>query len=92
MAFVTPMIGDVIPMPQSRTAQLIDWVLAPDWLTVEEAALLSGYSRDLLLWLIEDGGVDTNEADLVEKRSLWEYQEALNLVSSWKADPPLDTM
>ena len=70
-------------MLQVRTATLIDWVLAPEWLDVEQACFLSGYDRELMLWIAEDGGVDTDETRLIEKRSLWEYMEALDLVLGW---------
>lgn len=64
----------------SRPATLVDWTFAPEWLTLEEAARLSGHDAETLRWIIEDGGVDTREegdAVLIETRSLREFQESL---------------
>jgi excisionase family DNA binding protein len=64
----------------------VTWALAPEWLTIAEAAELSGFDRELLQHLIEDGGVDAEQLGdrwLIEKQSLREYQEALALVANW---------
>ena len=64
----------------------VTWALAPDWLTIAEAADLSGFDPELLQHLIEDGGVDAEQLGdrwLIEKQSLREYQEALALVANW---------
>jgi hypothetical protein len=69
-------------------ASLVSWIFAPDWLTLAEAERLSGYDRELLRFLIRDGGVDAEchrDRWLIEKRSLRDYQEALVLVAGWEA-------
>ena len=68
---------------------LVSWIFAPEWLTLQEAEHLSGFDRGLLQELIEDGGVDAERFGdrwLIEKRSLREYQDALELVANWDAD------
>jgi hypothetical protein len=72
-------------MLDSRTnvATGIDWAFAPDWLTIEQACFLSGHDRDSMLEIIEVDGVDLDIEGLIEKRSLWEFQEALVLVRHW---------
>ena len=39
----------------------------------------------MMLWMIDDGAVDLKDEDaiLIEKRSLIEFQEALALVAHW---------
>jgi len=62
------------------------WLSAPDWLTIEQACYLSGHDLDTMRWMIEDGAVDTRiegNTLLIEKRSLWEFQEALVEVLHW---------
>jgi len=66
-----------------RIASPIDWIVAPDWLTVEEACFLSGWDRDTMLHIIDQGGVDLNTENLIEKQSLLEFQECLALVYHW---------
>ena len=70
-------------MQETRTARLLDWVFAPDWLTLEQACFLSGWDQDSMLEIINDGGVDLNLEGLIEKRSLHEFQECLALVLHW---------
>jgi hypothetical protein len=36
-----------------------------------------------MLSIVDDGGVDTNDNGLIEKQSLWEFQEALVEVLHW---------
>jgi hypothetical protein len=57
----------------------VEWVHAPEWLTIEQACHLSGWSHDQMLEIIEEGGVDLKDDDeiLVDKESLEEYQEAV---------------
>lgn len=59
---------------------LVTWAFAPEWLTLTEAAHLSGHAEPLLLALIADGALEARlEADAwqIEKASLRDYQEAL---------------
>ena len=67
----------------TRVATPVDWLFALDWLTFEQACFLSGWDHDSMLEIIAEGGVDLNEAGLIEKRSLYEFQEALALVLHW---------
>ena len=71
---------------QDRVATLADWVTAPRWVTVAEASHLSGFDPPTLQSIIEAGGVDVEQDGdtwLIEKRSLYEFQEALALVLHW---------
>jgi len=66
-----------------RVAFPTDWVFYPEWLTVEQACYLSGWDTDAMLEIIDVGGVGTNRTGLIEKRSLWEFQECCALVAHW---------
>lgn len=71
---------------------LVAWAFAPEWLTVEEASSLSGHDPDTLHWLIEDGALDTRrqgETWLIEKTSLWEFQQCLLEVLQIRRDGSL---
>ena len=73
-------------VPQIRVATMVDWLYAPEWLTVQQACELSGHDRGTMLWMIEDGAVDTKldgDALLIERESLHEFQECLALVHHW---------
>jgi hypothetical protein len=66
----------------------VDWAFAPDWLTIEQACFLSGHDREAMLEIIEVDGVALNVEDLIEERSLWEFQEALaRLVYKRRTNP-----
>jgi len=72
--------GEAAGAGPRKPVTIVTWAFAPDWLTAEEASELSGFDAGTLRWLIEDGSLDTRyEGDgwLIEKLSLWEYQEAL---------------
>lgn len=59
---------------------LVAWTFAPEWLTLAEAAELSGYDEATLRWLVADADIDTREEAgmlLIDKVSLREFQEAL---------------
>ena len=75
--------GDVAMVKVKRVATLVDWLFAPEWLTVDEACFLSGWDEASMLEIIDEGGVDLNNAELIEKRSLLEFQEACALVAHW---------
>ena len=68
---------------QTRVATTVDWLFAPDWLSIDEACFLSGWDHDTMLEIIDEGGVDLNLEGLIEKRSLYEFQECLALVLHW---------
>ena len=75
------------PVPL-RIITPIVWLEFPDWLTPAQASYLSGHDADTVLWLIEDGAVETRcdgDAWLIEKASLYEFQEALAEVLHWSA-------
>ena len=72
----------------TKTARLIDWVLAPDVLTFDQACFLAGQDGEGMTGIIRDGNVDLIEGDseaYIEKRSLWELLEALELVLAGSA-------
>ncbi|HEY76225.1 MAG TPA: helix-turn-helix domain-containing protein [Thermoflexia bacterium] len=58
---------------------LVTWAFAPEWLTVEEASRLSGYSVNTIAWLAREGAIDIADGTelLIEKESLREFQESL---------------
>jgi hypothetical protein len=62
---------------ETRTARFLDWVFAPNWLTVAEACFLSGWSSDQIAEIIAEGEVDLDDDGLIEKQSLYEFQGAL---------------
>ena len=66
-----------------RIATGIDWALAPDWLTIEEARFLTGHDRGYLLSVIEGDGVDLDNEGLIEKQSLLDWQETVALLAHW---------
>jgi hypothetical protein len=66
-----------------RTVTPIAWMEAPQWLTVEEACRLSGWDELSMLEIIDEGGVDLNDEGLIEKESLYEFQQCLALVLHW---------
>lgn len=75
--------GGVAVDRAARIATPVDWLFAPDWLSLGQACLLSGWDHGAMLEIVTDGGVDLDSAGRIEKRSLWEFQEALALVLHW---------
>jgi len=62
---------------------MVDWAFAPKWLTLEQACWLSGDDQATMAEIIEAGGVDLNDAGLIEKESLWDFLEVAVLVAHW---------
>lgn len=58
----------------------LTWVFAPEWLTFEEACVLSGMSREEMQEILDDDGVELNDEGLIGRDSLREFREALLLV------------
>jgi hypothetical protein len=52
-------------------------------LTFEEACFLSGWDKDTMRVIIDEGGVDLNPEGLIEKRGLREFNECLAIVLHW---------
>ena len=74
------------PVAGTQVRSPLAWIEAPEWLTPEEAAELSGHSLEAIQWLIDDDAVDLMESGngwLIEKESLHEFQESLALVLHW---------
>jgi len=73
--------GDAMMLWQTtRIITPVTWLAAPDWLTIPEAAWLSGHDEDTIEWLICEGDVDARrEGDgwLVDKWDLHDFQETL---------------
>ena len=69
---------------QAQIVTPVTWAFAPAWLTVGEACILSGHDGDTMRHIVDIGGVDTNEAGLIEKRSLHDFQACLALVLNWR--------
>jgi hypothetical protein len=68
---------------QTRVATIVDWLFAPDWLSIEEACFLSGWDHDTMLEIIDEDNVDLDDDGRIEKQSLYEFQECLALVLHW---------
>ena len=66
-----------------HTHSPVEWALAPAWLTVWQAASLSGWNLDAMLEIVDAGGVDLNDDGLMHKGSLWDFQEACVLAAHW---------
>ena len=66
-----------------RHTTLVDWLFAPDWLTVPQACFLSGWEPASLLGIVSEGGVDVDDTGLIHKGSLYEFQETLAEVLHW---------
>jgi hypothetical protein len=62
---------------------MVDWAVAPKWLTRDEACFLSGYDHDTLQMIIDVHGVDLDNDGRIERNSLWDYLEAGVLVRHW---------
>jgi len=71
-------------MPTKRIATSVDWLFDPEWLTIEQACFLSGFDISTMAEIVEQDGVDLNDTGLIEKQSLWEFQETLVEVLYWK--------
>ena len=63
-----------------RIATMVDWLFAPEWLTIEEACFLSGWSESAMKEIMEEGGVDLNDEGLIERESLYEFNECAALI------------
>jgi hypothetical protein len=68
---------------QTQVATTVDWLFAPDWLSIEEACFLSDWDRDAMLEIIDEDNVDLDDDGRIEKQSLYEFQECLALVLHW---------
>jgi hypothetical protein len=71
---------------RARIVTPVSWIVAPEWLTVEEASELSGHDPEVLVDLIWDGGVEAKqegETWFIERDSLHDFQECLWLVQHW---------
>lgn len=69
--------------PQVRVATMVDWAFAPQWLPFDQACFLSGYDPFTMTEIIEEGGVDLDDAERIERGSLWDFWEAERLVLHW---------
>ncbi len=61
------------------------WLEAPEWLTPEEAAALTGHTLEAIQEIIDCGGVELKDgpAVLIDKASLHEFQETLVELAHW---------
>ena len=66
-----------------RIATGVDWLFAPKWLTMEEACFLSGWSESAMREIIEEAGIDLNDEGLIERESLYEFNECAALILHW---------
>ena len=58
----------------------VDWLFAPDWLTLEQVCFLWAWNAAFMREIISEGGVDLNDGGLIEKHSLLEFQGTAALV------------
>lgn len=74
----SPLSSSVSEKDMQKPATLIDWIAAPDWVTVVDAARLTGYHISTLDGLIETGAVEAKESGgktLIETKTLREFTE-----------------
>jgi hypothetical protein len=69
-------------IPQ-RVITPVVWYQSPEWLTVEQACYLTGHSLDDMMFIAEEGGVELDESGLINKDSLYEFQESLVELAHW---------
>jgi hypothetical protein len=81
-ARVKPFSQEGVAMAR-RVAFPTDWVFYPTWLTVEQACYLSGWNADDMQEIMDAGGVDLNDAGLIAKDSLWDFQKVCALLFHW---------
>jgi hypothetical protein len=67
-----------------RPARLLDWVLSPEWLTVDDASALSGLPLDVVRRAMADWCLGLNDDGLINRSSLWEFLESLALLLHWR--------
>ena len=73
-------------MDTNRRVTPVAWAFAPEWLTLAQAAHLSGHDESFLGDIVNDGGIDSRFVDgslLVSRNDLHEYQSSLALVLHW---------
>ena len=79
------------PMMVHPRISPLAWDLGPTWLTVDQAAALSGHSKAIICLLILDGDVDAKrdgDAWLIDKEDLYQYQLELARVWQWMNRTP----
>ena len=67
------------------------WDLGPTWLTVDQAAALSGHSKPIICMLILDGCIEAKydgHTWLIDKEDLYQYQLELARVWQWMNRTP----
>ena len=78
--------GKMQESPRRRVVTPVTWLAAPDWLTLQQAAELTGHSLDNIQEIVRTGGVELRKDGdrvLIEKRSLYDFQETLMELSHW---------
>jgi hypothetical protein len=80
--------GETMTLSPERYVTPVTWLAAPEWLTLEQAAALTGHSVETIQAIIEAGGVELKDGEpvLIERRSLHEFQVALAEVIHWHDD------
>ena len=71
---------------EPRMINLAKWLEAPQFLSPDEAARLAGRSRDDIDRMIDDDAVELVEEGsgyLIEKQSLYDFEESLEIVQHW---------
>jgi len=64
----------------------VTWLAAPGWLTPQQAAALTGHSLEDIQRIMAEGAVELGQDSdqvLIEKDSLYEFQETLVELSHW---------
>ena len=73
-------------MDTNRRVTPVAWAFAPEWLTLAQAAYLSGHSEEFLREVVDDGGIDArtdNVGVLLSRDELRGYQDSLALILHW---------
>jgi hypothetical protein len=72
--------------PERRIITPVTWLAAPEWLTPQQAAAITGHPLEIIQAVSAEGGVELQEDGdqvLIEKSSLYEFQESLLEVLHW---------
>jgi hypothetical protein len=72
-------------MPPPKITTPVTWLAAPEWLTPQQAADLTGHPLEHIRQIIEHGAVELKDSDqtLIHRDSLHDYQLDLIEVLHW---------
>ena len=75
-----------------RRFRLGDWMSAPEWISVKQAADLAGYNVQHVQWLLRKGKVKAQKLQggrewMIDRSSLQAYVKAMKSLGSEKYNP-----